>query len=114
MLQKIEHNPSLSALLEIGVLFLPAIPAYLWIWPNLTGVQNYIFQGMVYVYILVGTIYIGRRRWSWEALGVNQNGLWLSLGCGTAILAARLLIILGIDWSAQTPKTTWLSLAGSV
>jgi len=114
MLQEIKKNPNLSALIEIGVLFLPAIPAYLWVWPDLSKVQNDIFQAFVYLYILAGTVYIGRRRWSWEALGVNRNGLRLSLACGAVILGARLLIIQGIEWSAQPPPLTWLRLFGSL
>jgi membrane protease YdiL (CAAX protease family) len=113
MLQKIKENPNLSTLLEIGILFLPAIPAYLWIWPNLDEAQNTQFQVLVYLYILAGTVYIGRRRWSWDALGINRNGLWLSLGCGVVILGARLLIIFGINWSITPPPRTWLSLVGS-
>jgi membrane protease YdiL (CAAX protease family) len=113
MLQELKKDPNLSALLEIGILFLPAIPAYLWIWPNLNVGQNDLFQALVYLYILSGTVYIGRRRWSWEALGVNWKGLRLSLACGVVILTARLLIIGGIEWSAQPPELTWLSLVSS-
>ena len=114
MLQKNKKNPNLSALLEIGILFLPALPAYLWIWPNLNVSQNDLFQAFVYVYILAGTVYIGRRRWSWDELGVNRNGLRLSLACGVVILTARLLIIRGIEWSVQPPPLTWLNLVGSL
>jgi hypothetical protein len=32
-------HPNLAALLEVGVMFLPAIPAYLWIWPNLEALK---------------------------------------------------------------------------
>jgi membrane protease YdiL (CAAX protease family) len=114
MLRKIRNNSSLSALLEIGIMFLPSIPAFLWIWPNLSKVQTDIFQAIVYVYILVGTVFIGRRHWTWEALGINRNGLWLSLVCGVVILAARLLIILGIEWGIHPPPLTWLSLTGDI
>ena len=69
------RHPSLSALLEVGILFLPAIPAYLWMWPNLGGTLNDIVQVVVYVYILVGTLYIGLRRWSWDQLGLNRKGI---------------------------------------
>jgi len=27
--------PGFPALLEVGVMCMPAIPAYLWVWPNL-------------------------------------------------------------------------------
>jgi len=95
-------------------MFLPAIPAYLWMWPNLKGAQNDLFQVIVYVYILVGTLYIGLRRWNWSQLGVNRKGIWLSLGCGLVILAARLMIILSINWSVRPPQLTWLRLAGGL
>ncbi|HSQ18279.1 MAG TPA: hypothetical protein VLM83_11305, partial [Anaerolineales bacterium] len=59
-------NPSLQSLLEIGLMFLPAIPAYLWVWPNLEGAGLDVFQTVVYLYVIAGTVWIGRRRWSWE------------------------------------------------
>jgi hypothetical protein len=40
-----------SALFEIGLMFLPAIPAYLWVWPNLEGAQLDIFQIIVPIYM---------------------------------------------------------------
>ncbi len=106
--------PSQSALLEIGILFLPAIPAYLWAWPNLKGSSLDIFQVLVYLYVLAGTLYIGLRRWSWDQLGVNRKGLGLTLACGATILGGRLLIILSVDWHARLAKLTWLSLAGNL
>ncbi|HSQ16535.1 MAG TPA: hypothetical protein VLM83_02455, partial [Anaerolineales bacterium] len=92
--------------------FLPAIPAYLWVWPNLEGAGLDVFQTVVYLYVIAGTVWIGRRRWSWEQLGVNRKGLWLALGCTLALLAARLLIILGIDWNIGPPQIAWWGLAG--
>ena len=107
-------HPSLAALLEVGILFLPAIPAYLWVWPNLEGTSNDIFQVIVYFYILAGTLYIGLRRWNWGQLGMNRRGLWLSLACGLLILVGRLMIILSINWAASPPPLTWLRLLGSL
>jgi hypothetical protein len=101
-------SPSQSALLEIGLLFLPAIPAYLWVWPNLKGAQMDAFQVVVYLYVLAGTLIIGLRRWNWGQLGMNTRGIRLTLACGLAILAARLMIILsiplpgaGCDWQVR-------------
>lgn len=99
-----------AALLEVGILFLPGIPAYLWIWPNLSAAQTEIFQVIVYSYILLGTMFIGRR-WQWRELGINRLGLRLVLLCGLVILAGRLLIILSIDWFIPPPPLTWGSLA---
>jgi len=68
-------SPSFSTLLAIGLLFLPAIPDYLWVWPNLKGSQNDIFQVIVYLYILAGTLFIGLRRWNWGQPGLNRKGI---------------------------------------
>ena len=104
-------SPRLSALVEIGILFLPAIPAYLWMWPNLKGVQNDIVQAIVYLYVLAGTLYIGRRRWNWDQLGLNRKGIWLTAACGLVILAARLMIILSIDWAVHPASLTWFQVS---
>ena len=89
--------------MELALLFLPAIPAYLWAWPNLSGSWLEIFQVVVYLYVLAGTLLIGLRRFTPTLLGLNRNGLLLSLGCGLALLAARLMIIFSIDWGFPPP-----------
>jgi len=101
----------LSALLEVGVMCLPAIPAYLWVWPNLEGTALSVFQVLVYLYILAGTLFIGRRRWSWSELGMNRDGIGLSLACGAALLAGRELVIRSVDWGAAPPHYTPLAMA---
>jgi membrane protease YdiL (CAAX protease family) len=100
-------------LIEIGILFLPGIPAYLWIWPNLTAAHADIFQTLVYHYILVGTVFIGRR-WSWDSLGLNQKGWCLTMVSGIIILAGRLLIILSIDWEVHPPPLSWVGLGWKI
>ena len=30
-------HPSLAALAQVAIMFLPGIPAYLWLWPNVEG-----------------------------------------------------------------------------
>lgn len=104
-------HPSVSALFEIGVLFIPAIPAFLWVWPNLNGSENLVIQGLVYVYIFAGALCIGLRRWNWDQLGVNWKGLWLSLACALVILVGRLMIILSITWAANPPELSILRVA---
>jgi membrane protease YdiL (CAAX protease family) len=99
----------LQGLIEVGILFLPSIPAYLWVWPNLQGTRETVFQVLVYLYVLAGAVFIGRRRWSWNELGINRNGIWLSLGCALAFVAARLLIIKGVAWKVSPAP---LSIAG--
>ena len=88
-----------QALVEVGLLFLPGIPAYLWIWPN---VENTDWlkpvQVLVYLYFGAGCVIIGRRRWSWDQLGLNRNGIGLSLICGAVLIAGRILVTLSVAW----------------
>ena len=114
MIARICSNPIYSALCELGLLFLPAIPAYIWIWPNISGQVQELFQIFVYLYILAGTIYIGRRRWNWDQLGINRKGIGLALVCGLVILAARLAIILSINWNVHPAQLTPLRLIYNV
>lgn len=104
----------ISALIEVGIMFLPAIPAYLWIWPNVTGTTETIVQSLVYLYVLVGTVTIGRRRWSWGELGINRKGIWLGLGCALVLLLARLLIVLGFDWKTSPQPMSFITLVWNV
>lgn len=107
-------HPSQAALLEVGILFLPAIPAYLWVWPNVSGDAQWAFQTLSYLYVLAGAVWIGRRRWTWSQLGLNWSGLWLSLACGLAIIAGRTLVILGVSWNMATLRLSPLELAAQV
>ncbi len=103
---KKDFPPGLSALLEVGVMFLPAIPAYLWLWPNVTGLSAAIANSASDLYAITGSLVIGLRRWNWSGLGVNRKGIWLSLACGLAIVAGRALVIRAVDWgllAAQLP-----------
>lgn len=56
-------SPSVAALMEVGILFLPAILAYLWLWPNMHGTTGEVVQSLVYLYVLAGRTLI--------ILGVN-------------------------------------------
>ena len=96
-----------QALVEVGLLFLPGIPAYLWIWPN---VENTDWlkpvQVLVYLYLGAGCVIIGRRRWSWDQLGLNRNGIGISLICGVVLIAGRILVTLSVVWPiGPTPIT---------
>jgi membrane protease YdiL (CAAX protease family) len=104
----------LSALIEIGIMFLPAIPAYIWVWPKVSGMSETIFQTLVYLYVLAGTIIIGRRRWSWSELGINRQGIGLGLGCAVFFIIARFLIIKGFDWKVAPPTISMGSLIWSI
>jgi len=111
---KTRLHPGFSALLEVGVMCLPAIPAYLWVWPNIHGTSLEIFQILVYFYILAGTLLIGLRRWTWSKLGMNREGIGLSLACGLVLLAGRELVILSVDWGAAAPYYSPLALLGQM
>jgi membrane protease YdiL (CAAX protease family) len=101
-----------SAFLELGLLFLPAIPAYLWLWPNVSGTQQLIAQSLTYVYVIVGSLVIGLRRWRPALLGFNTQGLRISLAAGLAILIGRTMIILSVDWGAPSPDFSAIRLLG--
>ena len=100
-------KPIPRPLLEFGVLFLPSIPAYLWVWPNVSGVREQVFQAVVYIYFLAGALWIGLRRWNLSQLGLNWKGLGLSLACGLALLVGRLLVIFSVSWNQSRRPSTW-------
>jgi membrane protease YdiL (CAAX protease family) len=103
-----------SALIEVLVMCLPAIPAYLWLWPNVHGTMEWVTQFVVYGYIPVGTLYIGLRRWSLNELGINRKGIGLSLVSGLVLLTGRLLVILSVEWGAGQPQYSFINLTGQV
>jgi membrane protease YdiL (CAAX protease family) len=97
-------EPSQSALLEVGLLFLPGIPAYLWLWPFFGSTDWLLLaQSVVYLYFLLGTLFIGLRRWDWGALGVNRQGIGFSLGCGLVLLVGRHLVLFSTDIPRDFP-----------
>lgn len=99
-------------LLEFGILFLPAIPAYLWLWPNVSGAREQAVQIVVYFYFLAGGLWIGLRRWNLSQLGLNWKGLGLSLACGLALLVGRLLVIFSVSWNQPSPPFNPARLGG--
>jgi membrane protease YdiL (CAAX protease family) len=102
----------LSALLEVGVMFLPAIPAYLWLWPYVEGTSAWIANSLTDLYAIAGSLVIGLRRWNLGALGVNRKGLWLGLACGLVIVTGRSLVILSVDWNLPIPQFSPMRLMG--
>jgi membrane protease YdiL (CAAX protease family) len=106
--------PGLSALLEVGVMFLPAIPAYLWVWPVLDGAYLWAFQVVAYIYVLAGTLFIGLRRWSLDQLGFNRKGIWFSLICGIPLLVGRQLIVFSIDLGLKPALISWVGVLGNI
>ncbi len=100
-----------KALGEVGLMFSPALPAYLWLWPAVAGTALWLpVQALVYLYFLAGTMLIGLRRWSATQLGLNRLGLGLSLALGAVLLAGRTLVILGTD----LPRANGLPPAGQI
>jgi len=96
-------------------MFLPGIPALLWLWPNVEGTAWYMpVQVAVYLYFLAGCLIIGLRRWNLSQLGLNRKGLGLSLACGLVLLVGRTLVILAIDWPIGPTPLTLGGLAGDI
>jgi membrane protease YdiL (CAAX protease family) len=90
-----------SALIELGILFIPSVPALLWLWPNVRDADLlFVLQIAAYVYVLAGVLLIGLRRWSWSQLGVNRRGIVLSLACGSVLIAEQVLarLTLGVPF----------------
>jgi len=98
VLRRIWSNSSLGALAEVVLLFTPAVPAYLWLWPAVSGTRWLTsVQVGVYLYFLAGSLAIGLRRWSLSQLGLNRRGILLSLACGLAFILGRTLVLLGTN-----------------
>ncbi len=98
---------SQSALVEIGIMFSPAIPAYLWLWPAVDGTDwNTPIQSAVYVYFIACSLFIGLRRWNLDQLGINRNGIGFSLACGLVLIVARWLALfctnIPLSWQFTT------------
>ncbi len=101
-----QRRVALTALIEIAVMFLPGIPAYLWVWHSVSGTTADIWQVVVYLYFLVGCLLIGLRRWTCNQLGLNRRGIALSLICGSSLIAililGRLALNLPFDFQPLT------------
>jgi membrane protease YdiL (CAAX protease family) len=109
----LSHLPrSITALLEICLLFLPAIPAYIWVWPNITGNGKLLAHILTYGYVILGSFLIGLRRWKPADLGINLNGIRISLLSGMAIVIGRTFVILSVDWGAPPPSFNLSRLLG--
>jgi hypothetical protein len=71
-------------------------------------------QVLVYLYILAGCLVIGRRRWSWDQLGLNRRGLGLSLTSGAVVIVGRILMTLSVTWPGSSPTPTIRQLLGDI
>ena len=110
----LKGNPGLAALIEVALLFIPAIPAYIWMWPNVSSLSLGAANVLTYLYVLVGTVWIGRRRWTWNELGVNFKGFSLTCACASVMLIGRLMIILSVEWQFKPPALTFWKLIGDI
>ena len=96
-----------SALVELGILFLPGIPALIWLWPRVHGTEwNTLVQSAVYVYLIAGALFIGLRRWSWDQLGLNRKGIGFALACGAVVILGRLVVLLATSIPLSFQLTT--------
>ena len=107
-------SKELKTLLAVGLLFTPALPAYLWLWPVVEGPLAEAAEWIAYAYIIAGTIWIGRRYWRWDELGLKWSGLGLSLLCGLSVIAGRWLIILSMEWNLPVASPTILSMVREI
>lgn len=108
-------SPGLVALVHVGIMFLPGIPAYLWLWPNVKGTAWLMpIHVAVYFYFLAGCLIIGLRRWSLSDLGLNRKGVGLSLACGGAFILVRQLGLLALGFSPELQPLTFRRLAGEI
>src|SRR3974377_1615097 len=91
-----------QALIEVGILFLSGIPAYIWLWPNVDNTDWFVpVQVLLYLYFLAGALVIGLRRGNGDQLGLDRQGLGLSLICGAVLIAGRILIMLSVTWPVE-------------
>jgi membrane protease YdiL (CAAX protease family) len=115
MIPQKQRHPGLAALIEVGILFLPGIPAFFWLWPNVRGSSwDTAVNILAYLYMLAGGLWIGRRRWSLAQLGFNRKGLGLGLICGLVLLAGRTLVILAVEWPRAPDPLTLSRVVGDI
>lgn len=113
--QKVRLERGPAAVIELAMLFLPGIPAVIWLWPNVQGaVWETAVQILAYVYMLAGTLWIGLRRWNLAELGFARKGLGLSLLCGLVLFAGRTLVILAVQWPRQPAPLTLTQVVGDL
>ena len=112
---KTHLHPALSSLAQVAILFLPGIPAYLWVWPNV-GRTAWLMpvQIAVYLYFLAGCLFIGLRHWNLRQLGLGRQEWRLSLICGVLLTVGRALVLLALDWPLGLRSISLNQLAGDV
>ncbi len=106
--------PGAGPLLEVAVLFLPAIPAYLWMWPNVSGAGRWIAESLANIYAMGVVLFVGLRRWNLDQLGLNGKGFFFSLACGLVLIAGRTLTVLSVDWGIAAPRFGFFRFMGEI
>jgi membrane protease YdiL (CAAX protease family) len=108
-------QPGASALLWVGLMFSPAPFFYLWFWPVVRGGDwEHWSMVVVYFYFLAGTLAIARPRWSLAELGVNRQGIGLSLICGAVFALAVYIGLQGTNLPPAPRLPTPLLLIGDI
>jgi membrane protease YdiL (CAAX protease family) len=109
------QRPSTSAFAEILLLFFPALPAYLWLWPNVEGTGMYeLSLILTYLYFLGGCLFIGLRRWSFDQLGLNRKGLGLSLFWGACFTLGRTLAYISTNLPFEMQPFSLTRIGGEI
>jgi membrane protease YdiL (CAAX protease family) len=104
-----------SGLIEIGLMFLPGIPAYFWLWTHVTDtVWEKPANAFVYIYFITCILFIGLRRWSWNDIGINRHGIGFSLACGGVLIAARMFALACTNIPLAWQLTTLGRLLGEI
>ena len=112
---KFFQQSSVSALVEILLLFSPAHPAYLWLWPNVQGTGwSEPVQVMTYFYFLGGSLFIGLRRWKLDRLGLSRKGMGMSLLFGLVFILGRSLAYLSTNLPLESKPFSLPRIAGEI
>ena len=112
---KLFQQSSVSALVEILLLFSPALPAYLWLWPNVQGTGwSEPVQVMTYFYFLGGSLFIGLRRWKLDRLGLSRKGMGMSLLFGLVFILGRSLAYLSTNLPLESKPFSLPRIAGEI
>lgn len=101
-----QRRAALTALSEFVVMFLPGIPAYIWLWPRVSGVTGDLVEAAVALYFLAGCLVIGLRRWNLDQLGLNRRGIALSLICGSLLIVFMILGRFALNLPFAPPSMT--------
>jgi membrane protease YdiL (CAAX protease family) len=107
-------SPGAMALLQTAILFLPSIPAYLWVWPNIPYASRWIAESLANCYAIIVCLSIGLRKWNLNQLGVNTNGILISLICGGILIAGRILVILSLNWRLLPTQLNFTCMVGEI